>query len=322
MNWMIYPWQQLQWRQVLSQYQQNRLPHALLLCGPSGLGKGAFAQQLANLLLCQAPAGAACGNCSGCRLLAANHHPDLFKLVPEEKGKNIKIDSIRELTDSLSQTGQRAGYQVAIINPADALNKAAANALLKTLEEPEGKVQFLLISDQPARLPATIISRCQRITFSAALDANIWLQEQLQQLQITADVNLLLKMSEYAPLRALHLSQTNFLQLRENLIKSLCDYVQLKISPLPMVNEILKNDSEMWLEVFISLMNDLIRLHLNTPADYLINRDLLSSLQLLQKFYPLPSVWRLMEKLLEARRFLQMNQFHLNEQLLIESVLI
>jgi DNA polymerase-3 subunit delta' len=318
----IYPWQQLQWQKVLSQYQQNRLPQAFILCGTPGLGKGVFAQQLANFLLCKTTAESACGSCSTCRLLAANNHPDLFKLSPEEKGKNIKIDSIRELTESLSQTSQRASYQIVIINPADALNKAAANALLKTLEEPEGLVLFLLISDQPARLPATIISRCQRIIFSAAIDTHVWLQEKLQELHIAADVNLLLKMSDYAPLKALHLAQTHYLKIRENLINSLCDRAPLHISLLEQVNDILKEDLEIWLEVFISLMSDLIRLHLKTPADYLINQDRLPSLQLLQKFYSPMAAWRLMEKLQEARRLRQMNQIHLNEQLLIESILI
>lgn len=309
----IYPWQQQQWQKVLSQHQRNRLPHALLLCGPPGLGKGVFAQQLAHLLLCKTANDSACGTCSGCRLLAANNHPDLYQLIPEEGGKSIKVDQIRELIFALSQTGQRAGYRVAIINPADSLNKAAANALLKTLEEPEGRVLLLLVSDQPGRLPPTISSRCQRIYFSYAQNADNWLKAQLQQLNLTANADLLLKITDYAPLRALYLAENNYLKIREQLLAQLCQ---------ANVPEFSKQDLKMWMDAFISIISDLVRLHLHTPAEHLINYDIVSALQNLQKLYSPASTWQLFEKLIEARRFLHSTTINLNEQLLVESLLV
>lgn len=320
----LYPWQMPQWRQVISQYQQNRLPHALLLCGPPGLGKSIFAGQLANLLLCKSPAAipgqgelslgeTACGSCSGCHLLAANNHPDLYSLIPEENAKNIKVDQIRELIFALSQTGQRAGYRVAIINPADSLNKAAANALLKTLEEPEGRVLLLLVSDYPGRLPPTIRSRCQRIYFSYAQNSDHWLKQQLQQLNLNANADLLLKIAEYAPLRALYLAENNYLKIRDQLL------AHLAIANVP---EFLKQDLKLWMDAFISIICDVIRLHLHTPPECLINHDIASSLQKLQQSYPPASAWHLWEKLTEARRFLHSSSVNLNEQLLLESLLI
>ncbi len=309
----LYPWQLPQWRQVLSQYQQNRLPHAFLLCGPSGLGKSHFAQQLANLLLCKTPTEIACGHCSGCRLLRADNHPDLYKLLPEEVGKNIKIDQVRELIFKLGQTGQRAGYRVAIINPADSLNKAAANALLKTLEEPEGHVALLLVSDQPGRLPATISSRCQRISFSSAPNAEAWLREQLSQSHLLHQADLLLKIAENAPLRALHLAENNYLQIRGQLLSTI---------PLSHVPEIVKQDLRLWVDVFISIISDVARLHLNVPAEQLMNHDIAAALQNLQKIYPPSSAWNLLKKLTEARRFLHSSTINLNEQLLVESLLL
>lgn len=159
----IYPWQQAQWQSVLQQLQADRLPHALLLAGPSGLGKRSFANALAAHALCVKHT--ACGQCRSCLLLNASNHPDLLELQPEAEGKAIKIEQVRELVTELGQTAQQGSYQVVVIEPAEAMNKAGANALLKTLEEPPGPVIFLLISHQPATIPATIRSRCQRLNF-------------------------------------------------------------------------------------------------------------------------------------------------------------
>src|SRR3990167_9344519 len=112
----VYPWQQLQWQQLLSQHQQQRLPQALLLSGQSGLGKKEFALSVANLVLCEKNDTGACGHCRSCRLFQAGNHPDFLHVSPEENSKTVKIDQIRELTVSLNQTSQRKGYQVAMIN--------------------------------------------------------------------------------------------------------------------------------------------------------------------------------------------------------------
>ena len=261
----LYPWQHQQWRQLLSQVQQQRLPHALLLTGSPGLGKLTFAERFAQYLLCKAVnlgqtevSAQACGQCAGCRLLLANNHPDLLTVVPEEAGKNIKIDQIREMTERLHQTAQRAGYQVAIIAPAEALNKAAANALLKTLEEPLGKTVLLLVSHRPGVLPATIISRCQKIPFKAAYEAKPWLLQQLAGLNPSANVDLLLNFAEHAPLRALILAQNNYLILRDQLLEHLQRLCLGQGSLLAPVSEYLKQDLVLWVDVFISLVLDMV----------------------------------------------------------------
>lgn len=325
----LYPWQYSQWRQLLSQVQQQRLPHALLLTGSPGLGKLAFAKQFAHYLLCktvglgqaEAPEQA-CDECAGCRLILANNHPDLLTVVPEETGKNIKIDQIRQMIASLNQTAQRAGYQVAIIAPAEALNKAAANALLKTLEEPLGKTVLLLVSHSPAVLPATIISRCQRIHFHAAFEAKPWLLAQLAELNKTADVDLLLNFAEYAPLRALDLAQNNYLVLRDQLLDHLQRQSRNQGSVLAPVAEFLKQDLVLWVDVFISLALDMLRLHCNVPAQSLTNQDKLPILQQLAVAYPSAKLLSLLTQLTQARQSFLSSQIHLNEQLLLESVII
>ncbi|MGD9584048.1 MAG: DNA polymerase III subunit delta' [Lysobacterales bacterium] len=164
--WLLAPWQQLQARR-----SAGRLPHALLLAAPAGLGQLEFAQALVHGLLCEHndAQGFACGHCRGCKLLAAGSHPDYrfitLELNDQDKlRKEIVIEQIRHLCEQSARTSHFGGHRLALIDPADKLNHNAANALLKTLEEPDENAVFLLLSEQPSRLPATIRSRCQRIT--------------------------------------------------------------------------------------------------------------------------------------------------------------
>lgn len=152
-----------QWNYLLNRLQQNNLPHALLLSGDKASDKSAFAIKFSKTVLCEHHT--ACNECRNCQLIQANSHPDFYHLQPEEAGKAIRIDQIRELIAQFNQTAQQNSYKIAIIEPADALNPAAANALLKTLEEPNANTLIFLISDNPSLLSATIRSRCQIIKF-------------------------------------------------------------------------------------------------------------------------------------------------------------
>ena len=127
----VYPWQAALWQQLASRKQHA---HAYLLHGPVGIGKRALAERLRALLLCQAPVGLApCGQCKGCHLLAAGTHPDSFVLEPEEVDKAIRVDQVRELVSFVVQTAQLGGRKVVLLEPVEAMNLNAANALLKSL---------------------------------------------------------------------------------------------------------------------------------------------------------------------------------------------
>ncbi|HNF64555.1 MAG TPA: DNA polymerase III subunit delta', partial [Plasticicumulans sp.] len=162
------PWLRGIWAQLAPALAAGRLPHALLLAGPEGLGKMAFAQALGEALLCesQRPDHHACGHCRACRLLAAGSHPDLHVVVPAEEGKAIRVDAIRELIGFAALTPQFGGRRVLRLAPAELLNVNAANALLKTLEEPAPGSHLILVSARPARLLPTVRSRCQTIRFA------------------------------------------------------------------------------------------------------------------------------------------------------------
>lgn len=168
---MSMPWHAEHWQRVQARRSRGAMPHALLLAGPAGLGKRDFLQRLVRGLLCpQAIDGEACGQCRSCHLLAAGTHPDYVSLSyglrkDGVQRSEIVVDQIRELSARLSMASQFGGWQIASIDPADAMNAAAANALLKTLEEPAPQTLLLLVADAPWRLPQTIRSRCQRIEF-------------------------------------------------------------------------------------------------------------------------------------------------------------
>ncbi|MFC5743440.1 DNA polymerase III subunit delta' [Dyella tabacisoli] len=178
------PWHAEHWARLQARRQRDAMPHALLLVGPAGLGKRDFLQRFVHGLLCLQPQdGEACGQCRSCLLLAAGTHPDYVSLSfglrkDGVQRSEIVVDQIRELSARLSMSSQFGGWQVVSIDPADAMNAAAANALLKTLEEPSQQTLLLLVADAPWRLPQTIRSRCQRIEFQlpSHAEALAWLQ--------------------------------------------------------------------------------------------------------------------------------------------------
>ncbi|HET6586446.1 MAG TPA: DNA polymerase III subunit delta' [Oleiagrimonas sp.] len=184
MKTMAPPWHQEAWDRLRARRERGAMPHALLLAGPAGLGKRAFLDRLVRGLLCQQPVGGdACGQCRTCKLVDAGTHPDRIDITFElntsgKPRKEIVVGQMRNLSSRLAMASQLGGWQVASIDPADAMNAAAANALLKTLEEPSGASLIVLVADAPWRLTATIRSRCQRIDFRVppATQALPWLE--------------------------------------------------------------------------------------------------------------------------------------------------
>ncbi len=162
------PWQQRAYDQTVAALDAGRLGHALLLCGPAGLGQREVAEALALHLLARGePAQIERAR----QLIAAGTHPDLrvVGFIPNKTGDKLRteivIEQVRAIGESLALTPQYGVAQVVIVDPADAINRAAANALLKTLEEPQPGRYLWLVSSDPARLPQTIRSRCQRLEF-------------------------------------------------------------------------------------------------------------------------------------------------------------
>jgi len=159
-----YPWLSGHWAFFLQRLEQDRLAHAVMIEGPADCGKMALAQAMVARLLCSEDQPQACGLCRSCKLLAGGAHPDYFELQPEEDSEVIKVDQVRGMIGKLDLTTSISERKVAYIHPAENMNAASANALLKSLEEPAGNTVLILVSNNPARLPVTIRSRCQTIS--------------------------------------------------------------------------------------------------------------------------------------------------------------
>jgi DNA polymerase-3 subunit delta' len=237
----LYPWQNESWRQL--QQLGGRMPHALLFYGPEGIGKTAFAEHLAQSLLCRSRTaeGHPCGVCDACGWFAQYNHPDFRRVRPEileedgavesEDGetkkagkaakapsKDIKIDQIRALADFMNISTHRQGMRVIALYPAEAMNTAAANALLKTLEEPPPDTVFILVSNSLDRLLPTILSRCRKFALNAPRqeEAIGWLKQ-----QGVADADVWLAEQGGAPLSALAMSQTGSRETMDELLRML-----------------------------------------------------------------------------------------------------
>ena len=177
MNKLTYPWLEPSFARLLR--DRERLHHGLLLAGPAGIGKTGLALELAAALLCESPGadGRACGRCAACGWFAQGNHPDFRLLTPQQAdeakegasgkpakpSREIKIDQVRALDTFVGVGSHRGHGKIVLVDPADALNVPAANALLKTLEEPPPATRFLLVTSRPEDLPATVRSRCSRV---------------------------------------------------------------------------------------------------------------------------------------------------------------
>ncbi len=202
----MYPWHEPARMRMQAAATGARLPHAVLVHGPAGVGKERFAAALAATLLCtgRGERFEACGECADCMLCRAGSHPDLHWLRPLEDKKSVGVDQVRETCEKLAMTSMRRGFRIAIVQPAQAMTTSAQNALLKTLEEPAPRTLLMLVTSRPSRLLPTLRSRCQRLEIACptAPDARVWLERETG----AAVADGLLEIAGGAPLRALEIA--------------------------------------------------------------------------------------------------------------------
>lgn len=316
----VYPWQQAQWQILQDARQQNRLPHAILLTGAEGLGKADFADLLAQSLLCEQPlAKGPCGQCRYCLLYIAGSHPDIKDIAPLEGKKAIAVDQVRSLANFMSLTSQYGQHKVVVIHPAEAMNINASNSLLKTLEEPSDKTVLILVSHQPAKLPATIRSRCQAIGFAAAPpeQAKSWLDEQLK--DSSADIELVLALTDYAPLRAKELAQEGLLESRSELFQGFEELSRLLISPVALAKKSIDKGVNWSLLCLYFWSVDMVRLKSSAQPPRLANPDLVQNLTRLSMPVKLKHLMLLQDEIANARQDIAGN---VNPTLVMESLFI
>jgi len=296
-----FPWQQAVWENFNHRIEQRRVPHALILNGGEGMGVERLACTMAERLLCVATHnGYACGTCKACQLLAAGTHPDLIRVEPEESGKRIKIIQIRGLCSALEKTSQQGGWKVALISPAESMNIAASNALLKSLEEPQANTLLILISHRPSLVPPTIRSRCQIETLGIPGSdmAHRWLMEVAGE---HAEVSKVLEMAGGRPLLALEYLQGDGLESRQH-VEALLDSVRrAEATPLDAAQACQKYDADELVEWIMNYIHRLITGELQNQRN--------------------PALFHFLDKLIKARGWI-LSGSTINTQLLWEELFI
>jgi len=317
MGGILYPWLAEPWQRLNAYLAARRLPQALLIHGAEGVGKTHLAEMFAQKLLCRNPGPFACGDCAGCRLFLAGTHPDFLKIEPAERGKPIAVDAVRHLIANLSLKPQYGGCRIVVFRAAHQLNISAANALLKTLEEPGENTVMLLLTDTPSALPATIFSRCQRLAIPLPDNESAarWLQEQGTG-ETTA---VLLAAARHAPLKALALNESNVVEQRKTAFSEYVDVAFRRQEPISLAERWSTLSCDDLVDWMVSWTIDLIRLGSIPRYPRLDNPDLREGLETLADRLHLKGVFGFFDLLLQAKRALSGQA---NRQLLLEELLI
>lgn len=313
------PWHASVWEALTS---RSTHAHAYLFGGSPGVGKRLFADAFAAFLLCLQPqAGRACGTCRSCQLQRAGSHPDRLVIEPEEQGKAIRVDAIRQLSDFIGQTAQQGGRKVIILHPAEAMNLNAANALLKSLEEPTRDTFLLLISDQPSRLLPTIRSRCrvQTLGTPAVDEATAWLAGRLPALPGEQHAALLL-MAGGAPLRALTLHGMNAAEMRSQVVDGVKALLKSEQSASQLAERWSSVPLELLADWFCDWTLDLLRL-ITGASEQVANTDMDKVLPYMARHMQSNALLNWQSWLLQHRGML-LGKANLNRVLFIETLLI
>lgn len=321
----IFPWQSEQWRRLLLAKNNNRMAHALLFQGAQGIGKKHFAHMWSRFMLCTTPEAlqAACGKCHSCRLTEGKVHPNLLWIEPEEDAQSIKVDQIRLVSDFINQSALQQGYRIVIISPANKMNVNAANALLKTLEEPANESLIILLAEQNGQLPATILSRTQCVWF-APPDKKLalqWLEQQTIQQPKDIDLQLALKISHGAPLAALDLIKNKLHLLRDQLYQILISLAQRKLDPLKAYEKLSASEFIVIIDFMLSWIIDLLRLQLGGPQAMITNDDYAQQLTTLKVTSEIVHNQEILSDLQRIRTALCLG-LNMNKQLMLECLLI
>jgi DNA polymerase-3 subunit delta' len=294
----------------------DRLPQSLLILSQTGLGAETLAAWICALALCESTAAAPCGVCGSCVLLRADNHPDFHAVRLLDDAQQIKVDQIRELTETLSLSSYRGGRKTAVVENAESLNANGANAFLKTLEEPSGDTLLILVAKPSHRLPATIASRCVRLRLRPPpRDAALaWLAER------DSGVNgwdAALELAAGAPLMALELPAAGIERLETDMRDGLKRLEAGSVDVTVLAEAWVKSDISLrliWLENWITqrVQEDVAgSISLQTAEPVSLPAALLK-----------PKIRALFELLDGARELRRLTSTGLNQQLALEALLL
>lgn len=305
----------------------GRLPASLLFTGPAGVGKRQFALALAQALNCPEAPDEGCGVCASCRRIAQEEHPDVARIAPD--GASIKIGQVRDAIRFVTAGPHEGRRCVAIFERADAFNMAAANAFLKTLEEPPAHAQIILMSACPDALPATIRSRCPVVRFTLLSS-----EEVVQCLERYAqrppdDQQFLARLAQGRPGAVVGLDLEVYRQQRRALLELLKllgqgNAIPRLLKAAQYFGKLERPDFEFALDILASLVRDLVWLKVAPSASEsaplpLVHSDVLPTLKELAALFSPAHLHRMLKRFEDIRRALDRN---INRVLALESALL
>lgn len=314
---MMYPWLATQWLQWQQRLERKRVPHAIIIQGPDGVGKAMLARCIAKSALCLAETGQPCDSCNACHWFDASTHPDWRLLAPDDeaKSKQIKVDQVRELIAWMSLSSQGSAHRVALIEPADGLNEAAANSLLKTLEEPPENSLLILVTSKPHRLPVTIRSRCQALSVQTPdhQPAKHWLEQEAQ-----GDAELALSLANGSPLIAKEYMMSDFMQNRDRMINGLIALTQGRATVVSQLHQWKEIEPKQLLSIMGSVLQDIIRLK-QAPQAGVTNRDCVQALTEMANPLNLTAVYALLD---HANTMYAYSDTTMNSEMMLEEMVV
>jgi DNA polymerase-3 subunit delta' len=323
------PWLEGAQQRLRASLAANRLPHSLLLLSTPGLGAEQLANWISALVLCESLRSRPCGVCASCLLLRSDSHPDSYVVRLEEDAQQIKVDQVRGLIESLSLKSYRGGYKVGVIEGAEALNVNGANAFLKTLEEPTANTVLVMIARPSHRLPATIASRCLRLTLTPppAEAAVAWLEAHARAYPRAGSEtaapaaaqawDAALALAGGAPLLALELNSSEIATLDEDMRESLKQLAAGSVDVTLMAERWMKSNPGLritWLENWITRR---VRASLGGGTSHQSAEPVRLPAALLK-----PKIRALFELLDAARELRRLASTGMNQQLALEALLL
>ena len=316
----LLPWQDQQWHRIEQMGSVRGFPHALLLKGRAGVGKALFAQRLAAQLLCLERLSAPCGVCRGCTLVMSGSHPDFHSISPENNTTTITVSQIRELIDSLALTAGLSACKVGVIHPAERMTTAAANSLLKTLEEPPGETILILLTNASVQLPATVISRCHSIEFPPVPQSSgqRWLESELGP---GHDAELPMKLSRGQPLTALDWVREEEMSVRLEVVNDIIGLLGDEPQPVSTASRWKEMGVRRILRWLDSLLMDFIKLAITGDNTQLTNFDATQSMQSIVSRLNLRTLFALLDTCRKSTRLVATHT-GLNEQLMLEDLTV
>ena len=305
------------------------MPHACLLSAEADTGKRLYATMLAHFLLCHAPGtDAACGSCQMCRLNRAGSNPDLLIVEPDDGSKIIKVEQIRDLKRFLETSSHSFGKRIILLDSAESLGISSANALLKGLEEPPADVMFILLTDRPKSVLATITSRCQIVSLPRPnrLQSLSWLRNVTAETVATSDLDLLLDFAQGRPLAAKAMHDAGTLEQQREIGDALLQLLENRMPPCTLATRYAKTQAGDILRLMLYWLSILCKHRMTGDSGYLKSDALRRASAALLKsvsagIVPTRALFSLYNETVAAQKQLD-SASNPNAQLMIEDLLL